>query len=45
MKVTIKPGLHIVIAIKEHVCDGVSKRILRLSIDRLKISLVQGKYL
>ena len=41
----VKPGLHIVVTITEHVCDDASKGILKLSAYRLQIFLVEEQYL
>ena len=41
----LKPGLHRVVKIAEHVCDDASKRILKLSKYRLQLFLVKDRYL
>ena len=43
--VSVKPGLHMVVTVAEHVCDDASKRILKLSTYRSKIFLVKYKNL
>ena len=45
VKKIIKPGVHIVVTIAELACDDSSKRILKLSIYPLQISLVKHQYL
>ena len=44
-KNTIKPCLHIVVRVAEHVCDDASKRILKPSTYRLQIFLARDQYL
>ena len=39
------PGLHVVVTIAEHVCDYVSKRVLKLLKYQLQIFLVKDHYL
>ena len=41
MVTLLKPGLHIVVTIPEHVCDYVQKEFLKLSKYRLQIFLVK----
>ena len=41
----LKPCLHVVVSIAEHVCDHVLKRVLKLLIYRLQIILVQYEHL
>ena len=41
----IKPGLHIVVTIAEHVCDDAPMGIIKLSTYRLQIFLVKDQYL
>ena len=41
----IKPDLHIVVTIAQHVCDRVLKRVLKLSTYRLQIFLMKYEYL
>ena len=44
-KSALKPGLHIVVTIAEHVSDDALKGILRLLTHRLQIFLVDFEYL
>ena len=41
----LKPGVHIVVRVEEHVCDDVSKKILKPSTYQLQIFLVRDQYL
>ena len=43
--VKVKPGLHIVVTVTEHVCDHVLKRVLKLSSYRLQIFVVKYLFL
>ena len=42
---SVKPGFHMVIAIAQHACEHVLKRVLKLLIYRLQIYLVKHEYL
>ena len=45
MKQTLKTGLHILVAIAEHVCDAAPEGISELSTHRLQIFLAKDQYL
>ena len=43
--ISVKSDLHIVVAIAQHACDRVQRRILRPSTHRLQIFFVKYEYL
>ena len=42
---TLKPGLHIAVKIAEHVCDYVTRRILKLPTYQLQVFLLKDEHL